>query len=177
MISVIIPHWPLPGTEEALEKCLESIHGQYDEINVVVNFGEGFAKACNKGLRSASGDYLFVINNDTQLIDGELKDMAFEDAVTFPKIQGKDNRFPDCFICIPRWIYEKVGGYDERFEGGYFEDDDLIRRWNCAAIPFRRIDHVVINHLHGGGLTMKQIGESKYMKINKEKYQQKWANI
>jgi len=69
---------------------------------------------------------------------------------------------------LPRWVYEKVGGFDEDFEGGYWEDDDFINRLNENRIPISLNHRIEVEHLNGGGLTMKKIGEQEHFDKNKE---------
>src|SRR6266702_3979365 len=114
-ISVIIPHMPFKEADEALECCLASLKGEYDELLLVINDGIGFGAAVNQGLKWASGDYICVINNDTVLKSGSLLDLATPLAVSVPKIDGQPDWKPRSFYCMPSWVYKKVGGYDERF--------------------------------------------------------------
>src|SRR5689334_10883519 len=124
VISVIIPHMPsVPGADEALEECTKSLQG-YKEIIIVVNDGIGYSKAVNIGLRQASGNYLCVVNNDTVVQKGNLYYLANPFKVMTPMIvPSPRDQLPRAFFCMPRWVYEEVGEFDERFEGGYFEDD------------------------------------------------------
>lgn len=175
MITAIIPHVPdLEGTNEALQRCTDSLVGA-DEVLIVENNSIGYGRAVNCGLRAARGDFLVVLGNDTELLEGSLADLAMHSGVCTPRItpQPKDN-FPRAFFCMPRWVYEEVGGFDERFVKGYYEDDDLIKRMFLAGIQFHYNPDVLVHHEHGGGLTMKQMGEQKYHEINREIYLTKW---
>jgi hypothetical protein len=184
MISFIVPHFELPGTRDALKRLLFSINGQRNiELVLQINEGSGFGPSVNAALRQARGDYLIVANNDTQLMEGNLSDLCLDDAVIVPKLLPEHrDAMPRAFYCMPRWIYERLLAkdgfwYDERFEMGYFEDDDLIRRLQRENISIKEIDSVVVYHQGGGGLSMKQVGEQEYFNVNKEKYDEKWSNI
>lgn len=171
MMSVIIPHWPLnEELDLLLEHCVKSIHA--DEIIVVVNDGTGFGKAVNQGLRLAHGDYLFVVNNDTVVLNGNLQDMCIPDTVTVPDITGQVDDMPRAFYCMPRSVYESIGGYDERFKIGYFEDDDFITRLNKYEVPIRKVQSVEVSHL--GGATMHQLDRDTIFEANKERFHDKW---
>lgn len=176
MISLIVPHMPFPESDACLKECLDSMIG-VDEKLVIVNDGIGYGKAVNIGLKLARGDYLIVANNDTKLIDGTLRSLPDSSGVTVPLIEPetKDNN-PRCFFCLPRWVYEKVGGFDERFEVGYWEDDDLAMRLKQARIPTILKEKVEIHHLDGGGLTMKRLGEQENWDRNKEVFEDKWSS-
>lgn len=174
-ISVIIPHMPsVPGAPEALGACVNNLMG-CDELIIMVNDGIGYAKAVNQGLAVATGDFLIVANNDTVMIEGTLRDLAYQAIVTVPRISPPPrDENPRCFFCMPRWVYEATKGYDERFEGGYFEDDDFIKRLNELDIPICTINKVAIHHKDGGGMTMKHIGEQENFDRNKAVYERKW---
>lgn len=171
MISVIIPHWSLnEELDLLLEHCVKSLDA--DEIIVVINDGIGFGKAVNQGLRLANGEYLFVVNNDTVVLDGDLKDMCVPDTVTVPRINGQVDDMPRAFYCMARSVYELIGGYDERFKMGYFEDDDFITRLHRHEVPIKKIDSVEVSHL--GGTTMHLLDRDAIYEENKEKFHDKW---
>jgi len=175
MISLIVPHMPFEESDKALEELLSSVVG-VDEKLIIVNDGIGYAKAVNIGFKLARGDYFIVSNNDCKLIDGTLRSLPDELGVSVPLItpEARDNN-PRCFFCLPRWVYEKVGGFDEDFEGGYWEDDDFINRLNENRIPISLNHRIEVEHLNGGGLTMKKIGEQEHFDKNKEIYDKKWS--
>lgn len=180
-ISVVIPHLIGVGAEAHLDRCIKSLVG-YDELIVLANEGMGYGPAVNKGMALATGDHIVVVNNDTWIKYGTLKDMAVNNVVTVPDITpAPRDENPRCFFCIPRFIYEDVierDGffYDPQFEVGYFEDDDLIRRLKIMDVNIRTIDTVQVEHEGGGGFSMKQVGEQKFYDINHEKFLLKWSN-
>lgn len=165
---------PFPEADAALERCVVSLRG-HDELIVVVNDGIGFGPAVNRGLALARGDIIWVINNDTELVKGTLAH-ASEYHITIPSIEGQPDDAPRAFYAMPRCVYEEVGGYDERFEIGYFEDDDMIKRWLDAGIGFFRQPSIHVTHLGGGGLTVKRFGEEELMRANRARFVAKWGN-
>jgi GT2 family glycosyltransferase len=181
-ISIVVPHYySLNYVDNALKRCVKSMHGQ-GEIIILANDGMGYGAACNLGMRLAHGDFIILANNDTWLIEGSLEDLLDNDFITVPVIEpaAKDN-LPRAFFCVPRALYETVyeacgDFFDERFEGGYWEDDDLHRRLEALGIRTRLVESVVVGHLNGGGLTMKQIGEQEYFDKNKKVYEDIWLN-
>jgi GT2 family glycosyltransferase len=174
-ISCVIPHWPKSiEHDQALVRCIDSLRG-YDELIVERNDGIGFAKAVNLGLKKAKGDYICVINNDTVMERGDLKYLCKPDTIVVPCMRtGQVDNMPRAFYCMPRSIYEEVGGYDERFEIGYFEDDDLIRRWQAAGFTIETNDQVVVSHV--GGMTMQTIDHNAAYKRNKELFDAKYSD-
>lgn len=160
MISVVIPHVPASKElDDLLDKCLKTLKG-YDELVLVINDGIGYGKAFNRGFKYAKGDFICAVSNDTELTEGTLKMMCDPDAVTY-----SENAQWGCFFCLPRWVLEKIGGFDVRFGKAYFEDDNYLSRLNRAGIPVKRIKGVKVNHV--GGATVKTITtEKEWMNTN-----------
>lgn len=182
-ISLVIPHmYGLEGVDPILKNCIASMRG-HDEIIVLANDGMGYGAACNLGMRLSTGDFIVLSNNDCLLKKASLRDLADNNFITVPKINPKPkDDLPRPIFCVPRWIYEKIyeasgDFFDERFQGGYWEDDDLHRRMEELDIHSKVIESVEVEHLNGGGLTMKQIGEKENYLSNRERYDQKWSNL
>jgi GT2 family glycosyltransferase len=163
-----------------LKNCVNSLVG-HDEIIILANDGLGYGASCNLGMRMARGDFIILANNDCLLKSGNLADLADKDFITVPVVDpAPKDGLPRPFFCVPRdiyeYIYESSGDfYDERYEGGYWEDDDLHRRMEQLGINSRLAESVLVSHLHGGGNTMKQLGEQYHYDTNKEKYDQRWS--
>jgi GT2 family glycosyltransferase len=173
MISVVIPHWPFDETIDAkLKACVESMEG-HGELILVVNEGTGFAKAVNQGLRLAKGDFIVVMNNDMVWTAGSVRELCDPEAVTSPKVNDREQSFWGCCFCLPRWVYEKIGGLDEQFGTGFYEDDDYIMRLKQAPIPTRCVTSCNIEG--EGGATMKRFDVPALMKKNKALYDEKWS--
>lgn len=171
-ISCIIPHWPVrPEVDELLKRCVQALPEVYEKI-VVVNDGTGMGKAINKGFELATGDYLMTISNDCIWESGDINEMCDPEAIRLPDNMPGQWDVPRCVYCMPRWIYETVGGYDEQFEVGYFEDDDLIKRWRDAGISFR-MTAVQINHTPGTTLD-KMPDREIIFEQNKRRFAEKW---
>lgn len=172
--SVIIPHWPWgEEIQEKLRQCVQSLSGA-DEVLIVVNDKIGFAKAVNQGLRSATGDYLIVLNNDT-IVSGDLHDLCIEGTVTSPLVNGMEKSFWGACFCIPREVYEKVGGLDEDFKVGYFEDDAYIITLERAGVPMGGVRTVNISTQ--GGATMQTLEDrDEIFKTNQEIFRKKYGN-
>lgn len=176
MVSAIIPHWPFnDDINEKLKRCVSTLVG-YDELIIVSNEGTGYGKNVNIGLKLARYDFLCVINNDSYVVKGTLKDLCRGDGVAVPVFKGGAvDRKPRAFFCMPRWVYERVGGYDERFEKGYFEDDDLIKRLEGEGIPIIPVDSVVVNH-EEAGTTMHTLDRNKLYEENRRRFNEKWKS-
>jgi len=97
---------------------------------------------------------------------------------------GKDNKgqvrqFPRvAFLCtlIKREVIDKIGGLDERFSPGNFEDDDFCLRAQLAGYKTVIAKDVFIHHY--GSKSFKANGEAAYterMQINQQKFVDKWG--
>jgi GT2 family glycosyltransferase len=90
LLSVIIPHW---NAKEFLPDCLTALYKQtYPQLEIIivdngssdgsqayikaehpnvklieVGYNSGFTGACNRGLQTAQGEYLCLLNNDTEV--------------------------------------------------------------------------------------------------------------
>lgn len=176
MISLIIPHWPLnEEVDQMLDACRQKIVG-YDELILVVNNGIGFGKAVNWGLKMAKGDFLAVVSNDVFFTKNNLKELVDEKGATSGYLNGDvpSRGLWGCCFMLPRWVYEKIGGFDEQFNLAYYEDDDYCLRLKEAGIP------MITKNVHfesKGGQTLKFIPErmEKYAQ-NRQKFLAKWPN-
>lgn len=172
MISVVIPHYPFnEEINDTLAECVASLNG-YDELILVVNDGTGFAKAVNQGMKLAKGDYIFVVNNDIKWQKGELSDLCVPTTVTSPLLNGDPSNFWGCFFCVPRSVYETVGGLDERYGIGFYEDDDYIMTLKKAGIEMKCIESCEI--VSEGHKTMDRFNKSELMEKNRKLFNEKW---
>lgn len=183
-ISVVIPHLSLGDSDNTLHNCVSSFPHNLDIEWIIVRDVIGYGKAVNRGMKFASGDYIFVVNNDTQIISGDITKMCQSMHVTVPTlIPAPRDDEPRCFFCVSRNVYEMMKGfysedfYDERFYPGYFEDDDLIVRLDYLGIDRAKVSDVVVNHINGGGMTIKQFGEQESFDINKKRFEDKWSSV
>lgn len=94
--------------------------------------------------------------------------------------KGKIEVFPRvAFLCtlIKKAVIDKIGGLDERFSPGNFEDDDFCLRAQLAGFKTAIAKDVFIHHY--GSVSFKQKGEKEYsnrLKINEEKFINKWGS-
>jgi glycosyltransferase involved in cell wall biosynthesis len=179
-LSVVIPHWPLDEeVDQALRTCLASLPADCEKI-VVVNPGTGFAVNVNLGLRIATGDYVAVVTNDTEVLDGNVYDLCLPGIVTSPAVLEKPGiepgGFHGAFWVAPREVLERIGPLDERFEGAFYEDDDYLERLRRAAIPTRQIASVRVRSRRVG-LTMSKLSDrgERWLVSNERRFADKWG--
>lgn len=177
-LSVVIPYMETdPEKHKVLERLLDSLKG-VDEILVVENWKDGYAVPINFGLSQASGDFLMVLNDDLVMNKGtDLRDVCDINFVTSPSIDGKEQPFWGCAFCIPRWVYAKVGGLDERYRVSYFDDDDYINELRKNNVPMKCVPTVNFENVDGGGRTLHTFPDhQEFFEENKKRFIEKWGH-
>jgi|GEM_PF-1641380 len=117
-------------------------------------------------------------------IDKNAKYQSIEEMHKYAEKVSKENKgqvqqFPRvAFLCtlIKREVINKIGGLDERFSPGNFEDDDFCLRAQLAGYKTVIAKDVFIHHY--GSKSFKANGEAAYaerMKINQQKFVAKWG--
>jgi GT2 family glycosyltransferase len=121
------------------------------------NFGLNF---CFRNLRA---DYALVLNNDIELRPdtyrhlvadggGFVTGVGSDDYTKIVPLEDPDpakkRKHPSfsCFL-IRREVFEKVGPFDERFEGAYCEDMDYHMRMHAAGIEAMCLELPFFHHI------------------------------
>lgn len=153
-IITAIPYFESdPAKREVLRKCLFSIKGQQDQIFVLAGKQPTLPMAWNMCLEMGFGmgaDYVILSNDDIELVQGDLKDLAVPGEVVSPLVNNSVFKvFHAHIFCIPRDVWEKVGPFDERF-AIYWADTDMALRLKQAGIPVYINENVKVNHPEPG---------------------------
>jgi O-antigen biosynthesis protein len=180
-LSIVIPHWPIDEeVNAALRSCVTSLPIDCEKI-VVVNEGTGFARNVNIGLKLASGDFVGVVGNDTVVTEGDVYELCVSGTVTSPVVEEKASidpgGFHGAFWVMPKAVLDGIGLLDERFEGGFYEDDDFLQRLKAAGIPVRQITSVRA-WSRPKGLTMSKLGPGEVERLveeNERRFAEKWG--
>ena len=117
-------------------------------------------------------------------IDKEAKYKSIPEMHTYAQKIRKKNRskimdFPRvAFLCtlIKRDVIDSIGGLDERFSPGNYEDDDFCLRAQLAGYKTVIAKDVFIHHF--GSKSFTEDGNDKYLElleINKTKFIDKWG--
>ena len=229
--SIIIPTYN--HCEDLLRPCIESLVKYTDltdvEIVVVANgctdntreyvnsLGSwarlvwhdsalGYTRAANEGIRASQGQYLVLLNNDTEILPSEKNHWLmrlYEPFVTDSNIAatGTLKLFDQdvqhdflvfCCVMISRDAFDKLGLLDEIFSPGYGEDIDFCMRILDSGRKFVCIDRTeFVNGTnvgnfplwHKGNKTFENISEysSVIVKRNQEilrnRYQKRKINL
>jgi O-antigen biosynthesis protein len=116
---------------------------------------------------------------DSQAKYSSIKEMELYAQNAKTKNAGVITQFPRlAFLCtlIKRRTFEELGGLDERFSPGNFEDDDYCLRAQLAGYKAVIAADVFIHHY--GSKSFKSDGENNYaerLKINGEIFADKWG--
>jgi O-antigen biosynthesis protein len=145
-VSIIIPVWG--SYFKYLDECLESVKKQTftDYEVIVVDDQFDLPTSRNKGIKSALGEYLLILDVDDklspdyiektigkgdivstylQLFGDSNRIMTFVDNPSIELFQG-GNQTPSCAL-IKKDVFNDIGGYDEKLKEGW-EDYDLWYR-------------------------------------------------
>ncbi len=154
-LSVVIPYYAAtPDKKTILDRCINSIKGQYDELIIVAQppgAGIGFVPAINMGYSLTHGDFMIMCSDDVILTSGSLRDLCDPSTVASAQIKGRNIQdFWGTLWCTPRWIYNKIGPIDENYKNGIFYDDnEYYEQIIQVCKPYTNIN-VIIDHPHGG---------------------------
>lgn len=177
MISIIIPFYPVDQKKyEVLQQCTKSLPDV--EKIIVWNRREGYAKAINEGCKCASGDYFLIMNDDVILKSGNIEDLCVPNTVVSPTFNGKEYAalWGSCF-CVPRTVWEQIGGMDEQYTISYFDDDDLIASLQANNIPMKSQPTVVFDHPKPGRTLESMPDRNVFYQENCEKFRKKWGRL
>jgi GT2 family glycosyltransferase/glycosyltransferase involved in cell wall biosynthesis/ubiquinone/menaquinone biosynthesis C-methylase UbiE len=79
---------------------------------------------------------------------------------------------------VKRELFEKIGGFDERFKPAYYEDSDLCFAIRNLGYRVMYQPMTIIAHFEGVSCgTDTSSGIKKYQEINKPKFVEKWSPV
>ncbi len=78
-------------------------------------------------------------------------------------------------LCIDRRVIDEIGGIDERFGVGNFEDDDFCLRVRAAGYNIFVCDDVFIHHFGSQTFAANNVDWTATMRENWVKFAQKWG--
>ena len=152
------------GTPEALAQALSDLPVQTHFVRSLRN--NGFARGMNLLARMGAGEYMFVLNPDTDMEEGALETLvqkvdsdgrigiceARQSPREHPKscdpVTGETTWCSGAAALIRRSAFQAIGGFDESYVVGDFEDSDLClklreRGLGCAVDLDVRLCHLV----------------------------------
>lgn len=147
------------ATKDYVEKLGEPFKLVWNEAAI------GYSKACNAGIKAATGDYIVLLNNDILLLEHPKNRWLdyllepFKDkkvGITGPILgpsapAGRDFIIFFC-ACIKKEVIEKIGLLDEIFGIGGGEDTDFCIR--AENIGYKLVQVPSVATTFGGGLVV-----------------------
>lgn len=82
------------------------------------------------------------------------------------------------FFCVAmsRATWDKIGGLDENFNVGFFEDDDYCRRIHAENLKIAIAEDVFVHHEHSASFNVLRSEEKqRIFERNKQVYEAKWG--
>jgi GT2 family glycosyltransferase len=144
---------------------------------------KGVCRAKNRGIQSATGDIIAFTDDDCVLAPSYFADLIrYYEGEVAPVIRGGRVELGDptdlpftikvddqpavfggiihpggfvhgCNLTIPRDVFNKIGGFDERFGPGAplkaGEETELVYRAHKAGIPIHYVPDMAVYHFHG----------------------------
>lgn len=188
--TLVIPTYTLTyELRDLAYRCALSHRGQVDQIIITEDGGMfsnqlkdiadiylyskknvGFTKNVNRGWKLSDGDMTIIANSDTELIEGNLRDLDIQ-SVCVPEIVNTPNTgFTGSYFSVPRDIQEKYGYLDERLEN-FYSDVDYGER----VKPFLKLEkRIVIKHQKSQTLKIANVesrrDNDEYRKIITEEH-------
>jgi GT2 family glycosyltransferase len=81
-------------------------------------------------------------------------------------------------ILLKRDLWNKIGGFDERYERAYYEDTDLAFEVRARGYKVMYQPKSIVIHFEGVSCgTSEQTGEKSYQKKNRETFVEKWESV
>lgn len=177
------------GFPKAVNQGLMEAKGKYVVVannDIILNPGwldrfiETAEMAENIGIVSGISNNVSGVQKDLNATYQSIDDMKKYAAEAADKFAGKAIEFPRvAFICtlIKREVISKIGGLDERYTPGNYEDDDFCLRNQIAGYKSVICKDVFIHHF--GSKSFKAGGDKKYDDIltkSKNKFVAKWGS-
>ena len=222
--DIIIPVW---NERELTDRCIESIEknttsgygiilvdnaSNTETASYLKNLSEknkdtvtlirneenfGFPKAVNQGIFLSNAPYLCILNNDTEVYKGWLKEMikvAESDAaigIVNPSsnnlgqekpLEGFSGKWIEMSSCIgfcmliKRKVVQKIGKLDEIYSPGNFEDTDFSRRAIKAGYKCVMAKGAYVYHVQNTGFKKRKDWDVNF-KRNLGIFNKKWGKV
>lgn len=151
----------------------------------------GYAAAVNTGLREATGDVIIICNNDVVFIQPDwlkhlLKPLQEGYDISSIRTSDSDGWTTDDKItegdkfgsiwAMKREVYETIGGLDESFGKGYFEDLDYQKRAEDAGFKVGKNHAGLVEHIGKATFSIVDPDDTAYKKAM-ERFKEKHGKI
>lgn len=164
----------------------------------------GWVGSVNRGIKESTAQYLCIMNNDTLVTDGWLAEMVAiaekspDIGLVNPEWEKPDNISADdyarrrkkfsgdfietdwvrgfCFL-VKRKLIDKIGGLDEAYSPGYYDDCDYsVRAIGAGFRPVRAKASYVYHYRNGThASTLKKEGMNSLLAKHKKLFYERWG--
>jgi len=136
------------------DKTVDILKKEFPEVKLIANKENvGFAKACNLGAKFSKGDFLFFLNPDTEIINGDLE--KFVDylkknkdiGILGPKLIFPDGKLQRSYFPMFNlwWLFLKLFYLEKIFLKNFNDKEKEVEMLTGAAILLRRKDFFLVN--------------------------------
>lgn len=146
-----IPHEIIVVDNASKDESAQMVEEDFPNITLIENKENvGFAKGVNVGAKQAKGDYLLILNSDTEFVDDSLAQMvAFadehKDAGAVGGKTGKQRSFGK-FLTLP---YVFLLLYAERFIGKQEHNQDTVQKTDWVSGGFMLVRRSIFEQVGG----------------------------
>jgi GT2 family glycosyltransferase len=152
----------------------------------------GYAAAVNSGLNRATGDTIIICNNDIEFIQPDwlshlLKPLKEGYDIASIRTTDCDGWITDDYLsegdkfgsiwAMKRNVYNSVGGLDESFGKGYFEDLDYQKRAEDAGFKVGKNHAGLVHHVGKATFSVVDTDDRSYrtaMEVFRKKHGKVW---
>ncbi len=153
------------------------------ECELLLADEKGVNKSINSTINKLSGEWIILMGNDVMINDPEWinklcvpKQITGWKWTTFNLTQTPELEFS--LVGFSREVWNKVGDFDEFYDGGYgYDDNDWLYRARQIGIKQEIADHLDVNHLENmTHKTYRNISEFGIMnERNRSYFIEKWG--
>jgi len=157
-------------------------------LNNDVLVSDGWLKSLVEGLEK--DEHIGMVGPITNRISGRqmVTDVPYTDVAGFPQFaaqvrrinHGKltpRRRLAGFAILMPKALFEQVGGFDESFGSGNYEDDDLCLRVRQAGYALMADESTYIHHFGSQTFKANNIDYSGSLEEKGARFKEKWPEV
>ena len=140
--------------------CIDNTREYLDQSDIPIKVlwfdeGIGYTRATNEGIKVSAGEYVILLNNDTEFLGQSKNDWITRLVTPFedPKVgvtgvlelydhSAQSNFLVFFCVMIRRTLFDEIGILDEIFSPGFGEDIDFCIRANRAGYECRYVNTI-----------------------------------
>jgi GT2 family glycosyltransferase len=151
----------------------------------------GYAAAVNTGLKEATGNIIVICNNDVvflqpQWLEELIKPLKLGYSIASIRTTDSDGWLTEDKItegdkfgsiwAMKRDVYETIGGLDETFGKGYFEDLDYHKRAEDSGFKIAKNHAGIVEHIGKATFRIVDPSDRSYATA-RARFKEKWGKV